>query len=122
MGSYLSDQGIKPTPLALEGEVLTTEPPGKSLIIHIFFKMYGCKHFKSRKNTVMLFIIVLLFMVCLSVFPSFGINFMFIFSMHGYNHTFFNLFYFFFHPILLKNLLFGHILCGLQDLNSPTRD
>ena len=61
MGSYLSDQGIKPAPLALEGEVLTTEPPGKSLTIHIFLKMYGYKHLKSRKNTIMLFIYVFQF-------------------------------------------------------------
>ena len=74
----------------------STELPGKSLIIHIFFKMYGSKHFKSRKNTIMLlFMIVLLFMICLPVFPSFRINFMFIFLMHGYNHTFFNLLFFF---------------------------
>ena len=31
-------------------------------------------------------------------------------------------YYFFFHSTLLKNLLFGHILCGLQDLSSPIRD
>ena len=48
MGSYLSDQGIEPTPLALEGEVLTSEPPGKSLIIHIFFKIYILKVGKTQ--------------------------------------------------------------------------
>ena len=29
--------GIEPTPSALEGEVLTSGPPGKSLVLFIFF-------------------------------------------------------------------------------------
>ena len=31
MGILAPQQGIEPTPAALEGEVLTTRPPGKSL-------------------------------------------------------------------------------------------
>ena len=37
MGSYLPDQGSNPNPPTLEGEVLTTGPPGKSLY-YIFLK------------------------------------------------------------------------------------
>ena len=34
MGPYLPDQELNPCPPALEGEVLTTGPPGKSLTFH----------------------------------------------------------------------------------------
>lgn len=34
MGPYLPDQGLTLCPPALEGEVLTTGPPGKSLTFH----------------------------------------------------------------------------------------
>ena len=39
-GILAPQQGIEPTPPALEGEVLTTGPPGKSLVLffnYIFF-------------------------------------------------------------------------------------
>ena len=37
MGSYLSEDGVNLHPAALEGKVLTTEWPGKSLFYKVFF-------------------------------------------------------------------------------------
>ena len=59
VGSYLAPwPGIKPTPLALEDEVLTTGPPGKSLLFvldHEEFS-YLITSLKKKKNTLCIFV------------------------------------------------------------------